>query len=101
MLGDAKVAAALVDPDATDLPDKVKAALRLLTKVTRDHAGLTAADFKPLLAAGVSREGVIEALMVGYAFNVITRMADAFAWDVPGADSFAASAKMLLGRGYK
>ena len=51
--------------------------------------------------AELSREGVIEALMVGYAFNVITRMADAFEWDVPGAGSFAASAKMLLGRGYK
>ncbi|HVK77526.1 MAG TPA: hypothetical protein VM734_29675 [Kofleriaceae bacterium] len=95
------MAAALVDPDATDLPDKVKVTLRLLTKVTRDHGSLTADDVRPVLAAGVSKQGVIDALMVCYAFNIITRMADAFEWDVPAKASFDASAKMLLTRGYK
>ena len=101
MLGDAQVAAALADPDAAGLSERVKATLRLLTKVTLDHAALTADDVRPVLAAGVSKQGVIDALMVGYAFNVINRMADAFEWDVPGDASFAASARMLLTRGYK
>lgn len=101
MLGDETVEAALADPDATDLPDKVKATMRLLAKVTKDHASLTAADFAPVLQAGVSRQGVLDALMVCYAFNVITRMADALEFDVPEPGSFSKGADMLLSRGYR
>ncbi|PCC73844.1 hypothetical protein SAMN02745121_06237 [Nannocystis exedens] len=100
-MGDETVAAALADPDAAALPEKVKATLRLLTKVTRARESLTAADVAPVLAAGVSRQGVIDALMVAFAFNVITRLADAFEFEVPPQASFDASAKMLLTRGYK
>ena len=101
MLGTELVDRALIDPEAVDLPAKVKAALALLTKVTRDHAAVTAADIRPLLAAGVTRQGVVDALMVGYAFNIITRMADTFEFDIPDARGFALSAKRLLSHGYK
>ena len=100
-MGDATVAAALADPDSAALPEKVKATLRLLTKVTRARESLTAADVAAVLAAGVSRQGVIDALMVAFAFNVITRLADAFEFEVPSQASFDASAKALLRRGYK
>jgi alkylhydroperoxidase family enzyme len=101
VLGDGKVEEALADPDSTDLSDKMKATMRLLAKVTKDHASLTPADFEPVLAAGVSRQGVLDALMVAYAFNIITRMADALEFDVPEAGSFSAGADMLLSRGYR
>jgi alkylhydroperoxidase family enzyme len=101
VLGNEKVAAALADPEAADLPAKVKAMMRLLAKVTKDHGGVTAEDVAPVLAAGVSREGVLEGLAVAWAFNVITRLADAFEFEVGTRAFFDAGAKMLLGRGYK
>ncbi len=49
-----------------------------------------------------SRAAQIEdALHVGFAFNVITRLADTFEFEVGSPASFDASAKVLLTRGYK
>ena len=79
----------------------MKATLRLLARVTRDHSSLTAADVRPVLAAGVSRQGVVDALMVGYAFNIITRLADTFGFEIPPQAGFDWAAKRLLSRGYK
>jgi alkylhydroperoxidase family enzyme len=101
VLGHDKVAAALADPEATDLPARVKAMLRLLTKVTKEHEALTADDVAPVLAAGVTPDGVREGLAVAWAFNVITRLADAFEFEVGPPASFEAGAKQLLTRGYK
>lgn len=79
----------------------MRATLALLTKVTKDHRDLTAADMAPVLAAGVSRAGVLQALDVAWAFNVITRLADAFEFEVGSRAFFDSGAKMLLTRGYK
>jgi hypothetical protein len=62
---------------------------------------VTSDDARALIAAGVSRAKIDDALAVCWAFNVINRLADTFAFDVPGPGAFAASAKMLLSRGYK
>lgn len=83
------------------LSAKVRATLALLTKVTQDHDGLTAADLAPLLDAGVSRAGVLQALDVAWAFNVINRLADAFQFKVGTRGFFDSGAKMLLTRGYR
>lgn len=91
----------MFDPDSAELPEKVKATLRLLTKVTKDHGNLTAADVAPVLAAGVTRDGVRQALDVAWAFNVITRLADAFQFRVGDRAFFDSGAKMLLSRGYR
>jgi hypothetical protein len=40
-------------------------------------------------------------LNVGFAFNVITRLADTFEFEVGSPESFDAGARHLLGRGYK
>ena len=101
MLGNSVVDAALLDPDSAELTPKVKATLALLAKVTRDHENLTAADVAPVLAAGVTRAGVLQALDVAWAFNVITRLADAFEFHCGPQAAFDTSAKMLLKRGYK
>lgn len=42
-----------------------------------------------------------DALNVGFAFNVITRLADTFEFEVGSPESFDAGARHLLGRGYK
>src|SRR2546426_5427877 len=100
-MGDAKVAAVLADLDTAPIEEPLRATLRLLRKVTRDHAAVTAADLRAVLAAGVSRAQIEDALAVGFAFNVIDRLADTFEFHIPPAAGFAASAKMLLWRGYK
>ena len=74
--------------------------LRLLRKLTREHA-VDADDMRSVLAAGVSREQIEDALAVCFAFNTIDRLADAFAFFVPGPKAFEAGAKFLLARGYR
>jgi hypothetical protein len=72
----------------------------MLAKLTREHT-VDADDMRVLLAAGVSRQQIEDALAVGFAFNTIDRLADAFAFFVPGAKAFEAGAKFLLARGYR
>ena len=54
-----------------------------------------------LIAVGVTRAQVEDALNVCFAFNVITRLADAFEFEVGPQAAFDASAKNLLTRGYR
>jgi len=72
----------------------------MLRKLTKEHA-VTADDMRALLAAGVTKQQIEDALAVCFCFNVIDRCADTFEFYVPGPEGFAASAKQLLGRGYK
>jgi hypothetical protein len=62
---------------------------------------VTPEDVHALLAAGVTRAQIEDALNVGFAFNVITRLADAFEFEVGPPSAFDAGAHMLLGRGYR
>jgi hypothetical protein len=74
--------------------------LRLLRKLTKEH-GVTADDMRTVLAAGVTKRQIEDALAVCFCFNVIDRCADTFEFYVPDRASFALGAKMLLSRGYK
>jgi hypothetical protein len=77
----------------------LRATLRLLAKQTKQHR-VSADDMKAVLAAGVTKQQIIDALNVSFCFNVIDRLADTFEFCVP--DSFATSAKFLLSkRGYR
>jgi alkylhydroperoxidase family enzyme len=95
------VQAVLDDVETAPIREELRATLRLLAKVTRAHEDVTAADVRHLLDLGITRAQVDEALDVGFAFNVITRLADTFAFEVGSRASFDASAKMLLTRGYR
>lgn len=75
--------------------------LPLLAKVTLAAEALGPDDLRPVLAAGVTRGALVEALNVAFLFNTITRLADAFAFHVGPPAAFAASAQRLLTRGYK
>jgi hypothetical protein len=73
----------------------------MLRKLTREHAA-TADDMRALLAAGVTKQQIEDALAVCFSFNIIDRCADTFEFYVPpGPKGFAGSVKQLLGRGYK
>jgi alkylhydroperoxidase family enzyme len=101
VLGKAAVEAALADLATGAIGDKLRATLDMLKKVTRDHASVTADDMRALLAIGVTRTQIEDALLVGWCFNVITRLADTFEFHVGPDAAFESSAKNLLSRGYK
>ena len=54
---------------------------------------MTADDVRALLALGVTRAQIEDALNVGFAFNVITRLADTFEFEVGSRASFDAGAR--------
>jgi alkylhydroperoxidase family enzyme len=95
------VQAVLENVDTAPIAEPLRATLRLLRKVTVEHEAVTANDMRPLLALGVTRAQIQDALNVGFAFNVITRLADTFAFEVGSRASFDAGAKALLTRGYR
>jgi len=84
------------------IDEKLRATLGLLEKMTLDHAGLGPDDVRRVLAAGVSKQAIQDALEVAFLFNVYDRLADAMGWDVPalGSGYYAVVAKRLLKRGY-
>lgn len=91
----------LTDPATAPIGEPLRATLGLLGKVTRAHQDLTAEDMRPLLALGVTRAQIEDALEIGFAFNVITRLADTFEFEVGPRSAFDAGAQMLLTRGYR
>jgi alkylhydroperoxidase family enzyme len=100
-MGNEKVDAVLTDLATAPINEPLRATLALLRKVTREHEAITPQDIEPLLAHGLSRAKIEDALAVGFCFNVITRLADTFKFEVGPQESFDASAKALLSRGYK
>ena len=100
-MGNEKVDAVMADLATAPIEEKLRATLGFLRKVTREHDQVTAADVEPLLALGVTRAQIEDALDVCFCFNMITRLADTFQFEVGPQAAFDSSAKQLLGRGYK
>jgi hypothetical protein len=90
----------LADLDSAPIAEPLRATLRFLRKVTRDHASVTGDDVRALTAQRLTRTHIEDALDVCFAFNVITRLADTFEFETGSQASFDASAKHLLTRGY-
>jgi len=80
----------------------VRATLGLLKKMTLEPDTLGPDDVRPVLALGVSRQAVQDAMHVAFLFNVYDRLADTMGWDVPaeGSGFWESGAKRLLSRGY-
>jgi uncharacterized peroxidase-related enzyme len=97
---EAKVLAVLSDLETASIEEPLRATLRLLGKLTREHT-VNADDMRAVLSASVSREQIEDALAVCFAFNTTDRLADAFGFFVPGPQGFEAGAKFLLQRGYQ
>jgi len=94
------VSASLSSPETGPTEEPLRSTLLMLAKLTREHA-VDADDMRALLAAGASRQQIEDALAVCFSFNVIGRLAEAFAFLVPGPNAFEAGAKYLLARGYR
>ena len=97
---EAKVAAVLADLETAPVEESLRATLRMLGKLTREHS-VDPEDMRDVLAAGVSPEQIKDALAVCFAFNTTNRLSDAFGFFVPGPEAFQAGAKYLLKRGYR
>jgi uncharacterized peroxidase-related enzyme len=96
----AKVRAVLTDLDSAPVEEPLRATLRMLGKLTREGK-VGAEDMREVLAAGVSRQQVKDALAVCAAFNTTSRLADALGFEVLSPEGFEAGAKYLLKRGYR
>jgi uncharacterized peroxidase-related enzyme len=80
---------------------RVGAALTLLETVARNSDGPTPADFAAAQAAGLSDDAIVDAFAVGFVFNVINRLADAFGFDFGDEDGRLAEARALHKLAYK
>lgn len=71
--------------------------------MTLDHRHLDVEDVRAVLAAGVSRAAINDALEVAFLFNIYDRLADSMGWDVPAAGSgyYQVAARRLMQRGYR
>ena len=78
----------------------MRATLGFLEQLTLRPDELTHEDAEAVRAAGVSDEAIVDAIHVGALFNMIVRMADSLAWDVPPWEACLERADGMLARGY-
>jgi alkylhydroperoxidase family enzyme len=83
------------------LRPELKATLVFLEKQTLRPDELTEADADRVRAAGVSDQALRDAATVCAMFNMITRLAEAFGWDVPPWDMVLERAPKMLEDGYE
>jgi uncharacterized peroxidase-related enzyme len=95
-----KVEKALDNLETAPIEEPLRATLRMLQKLTKEHS-IDPNDIRKVLASGVSPEQVEDALAVSFAFNTTNRLADTFQFFVPDPPALEAGAKYLLMRGYK
>jgi len=93
----------LDDFESAPIDDRLRATLRFLRKMTLEPDALTDDDARAVLAAGVDKAALTEAIHVAYLFNIYDRLADAMGWDVPDITGgyYQAAARRLLKQGYQ
>ena len=93
----------LEDVETAPIDERLRATLRFLRTMTLEPDALTPDHARAVLAAGVTREALTEAIHVAYLFNIYDRLADSMAWHVPdlGAGYYQVAAKRLLKHGYQ
>jgi alkylhydroperoxidase family enzyme len=96
----ARVAAVLTDLDTAPIEEPLRATLRMLGKLAREHT-VDANDVRKVLSAGVSAEQIEDALAVCLAFDITARLANAFDFAIAPPDAMTAGARHLLKRGYR
>jgi uncharacterized peroxidase-related enzyme len=97
---DAVVKAVLGDYRTAPIPEKLRAMLGFLEKLTLRPAEVGPADMPPLRAAGLTDEEIEDAIHVCAMFNLINRVADSLGFDQATEEGYAGAARMLLRSGY-
>jgi len=83
------------------VPDRLRATLGFLETMTLRPGELGPEDAATVLAAGVSREALVDAIHVCALFNMIVRLADSLGWDVPAWERLQQRAPAMLAGGYR
>jgi uncharacterized peroxidase-related enzyme len=97
---EAKVSTVLTNLETAPIDERLRATIRLVGKLTREHS-VDVEDVRTVLAVGVSREQIEDALAVAFVFNTVDRLSRTFGWVVSSPKAFAAGARFLLSRGYR
>src|SRR4029450_13725246 len=97
---EAKVSAALSDTVTAPIGEPLRATLRMLRKLTREHT-VDADDMRAVLAAGVSREQIEDALAFCFTFNTVDRLSRTFGYFGPSPRGYEGGGEFLLARGYR
>jgi alkylhydroperoxidase family enzyme len=95
------VKAALADYRTAPLREPVRATMAFLEKLTLQPKSVTAADADAARAAGVSDQGLKDAVYVCALFCIIDRIADALGFVPSDARALRWVPRILLGPGYK
>lgn len=74
--------------------------LGLLETFTLRPGEISAADVRPVLEKGVTREQIRDAFYVAFLFNIYDRLADTLGWELPDPAYYVKAGKFLLKKGY-
>ena len=77
------------------------AILKLLSKVVPHDGAITPDDLRDVLDAGVTKEGIKEALHAAWAFMNLSKWADSLDFPLPTSDQLKFGGKALYKMGYK
>jgi len=95
------MAAVIKDYRTAPIDERVRATLRLLETFTLRPGELGPADVRAVLATGVTREMIRDAMYVAFLFNTYDRLADTLGWEIPEESYYPKAGKFLLKKGYK
>jgi alkylhydroperoxidase family enzyme len=90
----------LDDYRTAPIGEPLRTTLAFLEKLTLTPGEVGPDDVAPMLAAGVSRTAIEEAIYVAAMFNVIDRLADAFDFELPRPEHGPRTAWILTKLGY-
>ena len=99
-MGDEITQAVLNDWRSAPIGKKLRAALKLIEKLTLTPGQVESSDMDALRAEGLGDTAIEDVIHVTVAFNIIDRIADSLGFAIPTAKSFARAADVLLKRGY-
>lgn len=90
----------LTDWRTAPVSEKIATVLVFLEKLTLRPGEIGPTDITPMLTAGVTAQQIEDAIYICYLFNVITRLADAFEFDIRSPEKTKAGAENLYKMGY-
>ncbi|HEY2379252.1 MAG TPA: hypothetical protein VGH98_24940 [Gemmatimonadaceae bacterium] len=99
-MGDGVTALVLADYNTAPINEKLRAMIALLEKFTLAPEALSPGDIRPVLAAGVTREAIVDAFYVAFLFNTYDRLADTLGWELPSDLYYPKAGQFLLKHGY-
>lgn len=81
--------------DPSVLRPELAAVIPLLEKLTKDPESFGPTDVNAVREAGVPDDAIIDALHVGFVFNTVNRMANAFDWTWESDEHVRVAAKVI------